>query len=123
MTPTEAKRIGRPLKAPAKAEKRVQIGPLIRASIKRDIDAAAKLSGRTLSQEAEFLIERGLLADTLAKLGNTTQEGIYHATLTAIMARYGLAPKWGHDADGKSTIIDWERRKLGGFIDTKKEDK
>ena len=123
MTPTEAKRIGRPLKAPAKTEKRVQIGPLIRASIKRDIDAAAKLSGRTLSQETEFLIERGLLADTIAKLGGTTQEGILERTLVALMNQYSITPIYGPDANGKTIIRDWKRGKLGGFIDTSKEDK
>ena len=59
------KRIGRPWKAPTK--KRVQIGVIVRAEIKRRINNAAKQSGRTVSQETEMLIERGLLVDkTLA---------------------------------------------------------
>jgi len=117
-TPGKAKRIGRPMKAPT--EKRVQIGPLIRASIKKRIDEAAMLSGRTISQEAEFLIERGLIADEIAKLSDTTQEDIHRMTLLAVMNRSGFAPDYGVDANGKKIIVQWRRRKLGGFV---KEDK
>jgi hypothetical protein len=60
------KRIGRPMKRPAKG-KRVSLGLKVTADVKRHIDAAARASGRTQSQEAEHLIEQGLaVADLLA---------------------------------------------------------
>jgi hypothetical protein len=51
-----AKRIGRPMKAPARG-KRVSLGLKVTADIKRRLDAAAQASGRTQSQEAEYRIE------------------------------------------------------------------
>src|SRR5947207_1637672 len=53
--PKEAKRIGRPMKAPT--GKRVSLGLKVTADIKRRIDSAAQASGRTQSQEAERRIE------------------------------------------------------------------
>ena len=52
----EAKRIGRPAKAPTRGE-RVSLGLKVTADIKRRIDSAARASGRTQSQEAEHRIE------------------------------------------------------------------
>jgi hypothetical protein len=52
----EAKRIGRPTKAPTRGE-RVSLGLKVTADIKRRIDSAARASGRTQSQEAERRIE------------------------------------------------------------------
>jgi hypothetical protein len=54
--PKTAKRIGRPMKAPARG-KRVSLGLKVTADIKRRLDAAAQTSGRTQSQEAEYRIE------------------------------------------------------------------
>jgi hypothetical protein len=123
MTTSTQKKIGRPpVKAPTKTEKRAQIGFFVRADIKRQLMAASKLSGRTLSAEVEHLIERGLMADQIAKLSGTTQDAIYRQTLTAVMGRYGLAPVWDRDADGKTIVVDWERRKSDVFIPTTKED-
>jgi len=52
----EAKRIGRPLKAPQRGKK-VALGLKVTADIKRRLDSAARASGRTQSQEAEHRIE------------------------------------------------------------------
>ena len=60
----EMKRIGRPTKAPVKG-KRVSLGLKVTAEVKRHIDAAAKASGRTQSQEAEILIEKALAYDRM----------------------------------------------------------
>lgn len=65
---TERKR-GRPTKAP-QTEGRVSLGLRVSAEIKRRLDAAAEVSGRSQSQEAEFRLERsferqGLLREVL----------------------------------------------------------
>jgi hypothetical protein len=54
--PKKVKRIGRPMKAPVSG-KRVSLGLKVTADIKRRLDAAARASGRTQSQEAEHRIE------------------------------------------------------------------
>lgn len=56
MTKEATKRIGRPMKAPARGE-RVSLGLKVTADIKRRLDGAARASGRTQSQEAEHRIE------------------------------------------------------------------
>jgi hypothetical protein len=53
------KRIGRPMKSPEPG-KRASLGLKVTAEIKQRIDAAAKITGRSQSQEAELLIERAL---------------------------------------------------------------
>jgi hypothetical protein len=57
------RRTGRPAKPPRK--KRVQLGLIVTAGVKRRIMAAATASGRTQSQEAELLIEKALLMERL----------------------------------------------------------
>jgi hypothetical protein len=119
-SPTQ-KKIGRPpLKAPT--EKRAQIGFFVRADIKRQLMKAAKASGRTLSAEVEHLIEGGLMAAEIAKLTGASSEDMRERLLLAVMNSNGFAPTYGPDANGKKIIVRWERRKLGGFIDTIKED-
>jgi hypothetical protein len=76
----EAKRIGRPTKAPARG-KRVSLGLKVTADIKRRLDSA-RASGRTQSQEAEHRIELsyqyervlGELEQAKKKLAEMTQE-------------------------------------------------
>jgi hypothetical protein len=53
-------RIGRPLKEPMR--KRIQLGLLVTAKMKRYLVKASEQSGRTQSQEAELLLEIGRLA-------------------------------------------------------------
>jgi hypothetical protein len=52
------KRLGRPVKAPTPG-KRVSLGLKVTAEIKQRIDEEARKSGRTQSQQAELMIERG----------------------------------------------------------------
>ncbi len=56
------KRIGRPTK-PGTAGQRNSLGLRVTAEIKRKIEAGALKSGRSQSQEAEFLIEQALLKE------------------------------------------------------------
>ncbi len=56
------KRIGRPTK-PGKAGQRVPLGLRVTAEFKRKIDAGALKSGRSQSQEVEFLVAQGLLKE------------------------------------------------------------
>jgi len=53
----ESKRIGRPTKATVPGE-RVSLGLKVTSNIKKRLDKAARASGRTQSQEAEFRLER-----------------------------------------------------------------
>jgi hypothetical protein len=58
------KRTGRPLK-PAEMGKRVSLGLEVTSDIKQHLDAVAKLSGRTQSQEAEARLERSFHNEAL----------------------------------------------------------
>jgi len=51
------KKIGRPTKEPEAGE-RVPLGLRVTATLKRQLDSAAEMSGRSQSQEAEFRLER-----------------------------------------------------------------
>jgi poly-D-alanine transfer protein DltD len=53
----EQKKIGRPLKV-AEPGTRISLGLKVTAEIKQKLDEAAKQSGRTQSQEAEFRLNR-----------------------------------------------------------------
>ena len=72
MTEKEKRRIGRPMKKSARGEKRASLGLKVRVAVKKQIDEAAKDSGRTQSQEAEALIERCLTYDVMLKAMNQT---------------------------------------------------
>jgi hypothetical protein len=103
----EAKRIGRPLKPPAKG-KRVSLGLKVTAEAKRHIDKAAQDSGRTQSQEAERLIESALLYAEMFKAMNTPDKKL----LASVFRKAGYTPRhtpygdiWlpqGHPAAEKS---------------------
>jgi hypothetical protein len=53
-----------------KKRKRIQIGLIVSADIKRRVIKAAKASGRSQSQEAEYLIERAILCNRIFELFN-----------------------------------------------------
>jgi hypothetical protein len=53
----KSKRIGRPTKTPEPGKK-VSLGLKVTADIKNKLDMAARVSGRTQSQEAELRLER-----------------------------------------------------------------
>ena len=80
MTAT-GKRIGRPIK-PALPGERPSLGLRVTAATKELIEALARASGRTQSQEAEFLIERCLQYDRLVLAARVTPR-----QLTAAKAR------------------------------------
>ena len=68
------KRIGRPIK-PALPGERPSLGLKVTAATKALIEALARASGRTQSQEAEFLIERCVQYDrTLMAMRVTERE-------------------------------------------------
>jgi hypothetical protein len=86
-----AKRIGRPTKTP-KGRVRVALGLKVTAETKRVIDQMAQASGRTQSQQAEFLIERALQFDrTLAAMG-TTLADMQTGNIEATLFRLGYTP-------------------------------
>jgi hypothetical protein len=64
MTKAAKQRRGRPFKTPL-PNQRVSLGLKVTAEVKQQIDAAARASGRTQSQEAELLIERALQYDRI----------------------------------------------------------
>ena len=110
-------RIGRPPKTPPEKQvKRVQIGLFVRADIKRRIDAAAKATGRTLSQEAEQLIERGLMADQIAQIRGSTLEGIRLEVVEAALRQTGHT--YDHSPYGKIWYPPGHPHKgsRGGFV-------
>jgi hypothetical protein len=53
MSGTPQRRIGRPTKPPVRTAKRIKLGLVVSAEIKRQLDKAAKDSGLSQSQEAE----------------------------------------------------------------------
>jgi hypothetical protein len=85
------RRIGRPLKAPAKG-KRVSLGLKVTAEVKRHIDSAARASGRTQSQEAEHLIERALQYDQVLTAMDTTVAEIDEGNVDRAMRRREYRP-------------------------------
>lgn len=65
---TNTKRMGRPPKA-AEAGTRASLGLKVTAATKAAIDERARISGRTQSQEAEWLIELALASEYVRALG------------------------------------------------------
>jgi predicted amidohydrolase YtcJ len=96
---TAPKRIGRPFKPPEAGERAV-LGLRVRAELKRQIDEAAAQSGRTQSQEAEFLIEQGLIAaELLAMSSSKSTEEQAQAAAENNFRRRGYT--WIHYPRGK----------------------
>jgi len=90
MTMKAAKRIGRPFTPPTK--KRISLGLKVTPDVKQLIDAMARASGRTQSQEAEHLIERALLYDRTMAAMRTTLETIEQGNIEAALYRKGWRP-------------------------------
>src|SRR5262245_13080869 len=65
MLGTPQRRIGRPTKAPARRAKRIKLGLVVSAEIKRQLDKTAKDSGLSQSQEAERRIAASFDYETL----------------------------------------------------------
>ena len=77
---TAGKRIGRPIK-PALPGERPSLGLKVSAATKALIEALARASGRTQSQEVEFLIERCLQYDRLVLAARVTEHELAAARL------------------------------------------
>ena len=95
-----AKRIGRPIKATTKGE-RVQLGVMVSTEFKDLIADAAEKSGRTMSQEAENIIERALALDAALKATGQDKNALLHAA----MRRHGY--KWHRIAHGGKVWVVW----------------
>jgi hypothetical protein len=89
---------------------------MVTAETKERIDKTARASGRTQSQEAEVLIERGLIADEIAKISGAKTDDIRQRLVEAALRADGFAPVHGADAGGRKIIVRWERRKSSGFM-------
>jgi len=81
----EKKRVGRPTKK-AKAGERVPLGLRVTAELKSRLDDAAKRSGRSQSQEAEFRIERSFDRQDLLTEVLTLRFG---ETVARLLLRFG----------------------------------
>ncbi len=108
---------GRPTKAPKRGETRVSLGLRVTAEVKRRLDAAAKKTGRSQSQEAEFRLERSFEHDDI--FGGPEMRAIAMAMFAAFGHGALLSGKpreiWATDRDSYSAgaqgvferLIDW----------------
>jgi hypothetical protein len=117
------RRVGRPLKTPARGTRRIKLGLVVSAEAKRRLDKAAEASGLSLSQEAErriedsFHYERAL--GSLDAIEARVQE-IARANTESALRRAGWAtvldPNYGGDIwlpPGRHNFPE------GGWIDPK----
>lgn|SRR5262245_1447634 len=65
MLGTPQRRIGRPTKPPARRAKRIKLGLVVSAEIKRQLDKTAKDSGLSLSQEVERRVAESFRYETV----------------------------------------------------------
>jgi|GEM_PF-3642767 len=86
--PIKKKRTGRPAKK-ATPGSRVSLGLKVTAQIKDLLDAQAKASGRTQSQEAEMMIERAIQYDRTLTAMKTTLEGIQRGNIETALREAG----------------------------------
>jgi hypothetical protein len=122
------KRTGRPLK-PAETGKRVSLGLKVTSDIKHRLDAVAKLSGRTQSQEAEARLERTFqdeqllpqlleiaygreVAGLLLALGSVMRDAGQHAGVRSLNTFSGAAEwfanpiAYGEARAAAATVLD-----------------
>jgi hypothetical protein len=115
-----SKRLGRPFKPPLKG-KRVSLGLKVTADVKRHIDAAARASGRTQSQEAERLIEQALTYNRMLEAMRTSLPEIQQRNAEADFRRRGYTVI--HDSHGDIWLPPGHPAapKPGGFIPQEEE--
>jgi hypothetical protein len=108
---------GRPPVKPALAGHRHQIGVLVAGPTKDAIAASAKVSGRSLSREAEHLIERALAYDYAMSLMRTTLETMDQDGVDAELRRRGYTGI-PHPVTGKMLWAEpgYPGIKQGGFL-------
>jgi hypothetical protein len=104
MARTAKRRTGRPTK-PAVGTARVSLGLKVTASTKRVIEALAIVSGRTQSQEAEFLIERALQFDEAHKSMRATLESLKTNGIEGVLAREGWRVVHMRDQDENAAYL------------------
>jgi hypothetical protein len=98
-----ARRAGRPIK-PVIGVARVSLGLKVTTEVKRTVEALAVASGRSQSQEMEFLVERALQYErTLRSLGSTLAS-LETDNIEAALARKGwrlvhMLDQHGNSAD------------------------
>jgi hypothetical protein len=104
-------RIGRPtkkLKVGEKIGERVPLSLRVTAKMKRDLDARAEKNGRSLSQEAEYLIERSFTYDSLnnwlVTAMNMTMGDIARGTAEAAFRKLGY--DMVRDKDGRKAWLE-----------------
>jgi hypothetical protein len=89
------RRTGRPMGRPVKdvpAGRTVQLGVLVAAETKAVIAKAAKASGKSLSREAEALIERALTYDRQFQAMRTSIDEMMAGNVEATLWRLGFTP-------------------------------
>jgi hypothetical protein len=90
---------GRPIKKTAKGE-RTQIGVIVGGKTKAHLLRAMKDSGRTISREAEYLIEKALTYDNWLAAQKRTLEEMERGNVEAALHRLGY-PMQRQIIDGK----------------------
>jgi len=117
--PSEKKRTGRPVKKAAPGS-RVSLGLKVTAQIKDLLDAQAKVSGRTQSQEAEMMIERTIHYDRAFAAMKMTLEEIERGNLEAELQRKGYS--FLRTEHGKVWLPPDYPGERSGFIPPKKSE-
>jgi hypothetical protein len=87
--PSKKRGPGRPTKPPPRGKKRIQVSMILSAETKKRLDQEAKVSGRTLSQVGEWLIDRALTLDDTLKQMNRSLTGIDRENFEIEMRRRG----------------------------------
>ena len=96
-------RIGRPIKPTPKGKKRLPLGLIVAAEVKRRIDEEAERSGLTQSQVAERLIERAFQYDNTLAAMRTNLADMERGSAEAALHRMGFTQHRDHvDATGKA---------------------
>jgi predicted transcriptional regulator len=102
------RKFGAPPKRQLAPGERFQLGIRVTAELKRRLDAAAEVTGRSQSQEAELRLERSfqredLLAEVLSQTYARPLAGLLLAIGTA-MTRSGLLEDWARSPDNASQL-------------------
>ena len=104
MAKAAKRRTGRPTK-PAVGASRVSLGLKVTTKTKLVIEALAVASGRTQSQQAEYLIERALQFDEAHKSMRVTLESIKTNGIEGVLAREGWRVVRLRDEDEKAAYL------------------
>lgn len=100
------KRRGRPTKPPAAGDARASLGLRVTAKLKRDLDEAARASGRSQSQEAELRLERSFLEEQALGGGEMLAVARMMAANFAFAGRQAATAKGHKDWTAKEWLAD-----------------